>query len=144
MLPLKRLYICALAGFAATAALSHGNVTGVVRERMDGMVDQGRALKIITLEAAKPEPDRDAVRAAANQIAQHAGQAMLDRFPEGSLQPGTEALPVIWEDWDKFKTLAFQLEAQAQALANASLDPALVQATTETCTACHETFRLKK
>ena len=135
-----------LALVTATAALAHGSVTGVVRERMDGMVDQGRALKVLTLEAAKPLPDPDVFWAAAGQIAQHSGQTLLDRFPDGSLQPGSEALPLIWQDWEQFKTLAFALEANALALATASPEKAaaLVQEATQTCNACHDRFRLKK
>ena len=127
------------------SALAHAGATGIVMERMEGMSALGKAMKALSAEAKAAAPDPGVVAEAAAVLKAEAGETMLARFPEGSLQPASEALPVIWEDWDRFAALANELEVRAEALVSGDGPlPARFKAVTETCTACHEDFRQKK
>ena len=138
----------ALMGAAlAGSALAHGGATGIVKERMDDMVALGQAMKVLVTESRATAPDEKAMQAATDTLATHAGAAMLARFPEGSMQPASEARPEIWTDWARFSALAGQLETDAGTLKAAvgTNDFArALEATRATCTACHDAFRLKK
>jgi cytochrome c556 len=68
-------------------------------------------------------------------------------FPEGSLVGDSEALPAIWENWDRFnailetgKTAAAAGIAAAQAGDAAGYGAAL-KALGGSCGACHDSFR---
>jgi cytochrome c556 len=71
-------------------------------------------------------------------------------FPKGSTDPNSRALPAIWQDWDKFVSLAKQLEDQAQKLsaaAGAEDDEDLKSKSKkmfDTCKTCHDKFRKPK
>jgi cytochrome c556 len=41
-------------------------------------------------------------------------------FPEGSLNPPTEAKPEVWQQWEDFEALALQMEHYARALGAAA------------------------
>ena len=103
--------------FAATGALAHGGATGIVKERMDQMVVLREAMKVLKGELAFGGPyDAEAVVKAARDIKTHSGEALTGKFPKGSLTKHSEALPTVWTDWNRFSTLAGQLEAYAGAL----------------------------
>ena len=101
----------------AAGAVGHSGATGIVAERMEFMESLGDAMKSLT-EMMRGEEDFDAerVRSLARTIGDHGGEALTSLFPEGSLDPPTEALPVIWQDWERFSSLADQLSAYAAAL----------------------------
>ncbi|MEM7241785.1 MAG: cytochrome c [Pseudomonadota bacterium] len=124
----------------AGVALAHSNATGVVKERMDGMVALGQALK--ALSADKLEPDL--VRKLARDIQAQSGDTMLAGFPEGSLQHPSEAAPAIWTEPARFagyaqelKDLAGALEAEPERLSE------FLPLIGQSCKACHQTFRIK-
>ena len=89
-------------------------------------------------------------------IAAHAraisdGAAMMpDIFPQGSGDGDTAALPLIWQDWPKFKAAAMALKTAADDLASAAGtgDMATIAAAAgavgKACGGCHEPFRKKK
>jgi cytochrome c556 len=134
----------------ATLALAHEGATGVVKERMDLMGDQKKDMKLLN-DMAKGKTPFDAVKAtAAARDLEITAKKIPDLFPEGSTSHPSEALPAVWEEWDRFKGSAKDLEDSANALATA-LDapgqhdwkPAL-QKVTDACKSCHEDFRSKE
>ena len=134
----------------ATLALAHEGATGVVKERMDLMGDQKKDMKLLN-DMAKGKTPFDAAKAtAAAADLETTAKKISDLFPEGSTGHPSEALPAIWEEWDRFKGDAKDLEGSANALATAlgapgqhDWKPAL-QKVTEACKACHESFRSKE
>ena len=112
-------------GFALPGGLlAHTGATGIVKERMELMKSVGAAMKTLAKMFKGEEPyDADAVRKAATQIQGHGGETMTKLFPEGSLDKPTEALPTIWEDWERFELLAAQLVDYSGALAKAANNP---------------------
>jgi len=135
---------------SATLALAHEGATGVVKERMDLMERQKDDMKIIG-KMAKGEAPFDAAKAA--EAASDIGltsQKIPDLFPEGSTGGKSEALPAIWEKWDRFTANAEDLESAADALVSALDDSdnqdwkAAFKKVGEACKSCHEDFRAKK
>ena len=106
---------------AGLAALAHSGATGVVKERMDAMVDLGDEMKRLTpMMRGQTEYDPEIVRGAADTMIGHAGSAMTELFPEGSNGKPSEALDAIWEDWDEFAALAEALRANAEGMKRAA------------------------
>jgi len=135
-----------VSGVSATA---HEKATGVVKERMEVMKSIGKSMKGLSA-MAKGEATYDAaeVKTMATSIqSKSAGVAKL--FPEGSLQPASEALPTIWKDWPKFEQLSKQLGETSGAVAVAAdggrgaMVPAFATLA-KNCNACHTDFRKKK
>ena len=98
----------------------------------------------------KGEVDYDSEKMSrlAKNIASKGGGQITKLFPNGSLNEPTEALPSIWQNWAKFKAVSGQLEIAANELMAASGDQfdamGPFQKLTQTCGACHRTFRQKK
>jgi len=93
----------------------------VVKERMDAMKSMGDAVKRIKpMMSGEAAYDEAAVREAAQAIAEEAGTAMTEKFPEGSTDHPSEVLPRTWDEWDRFTGLAEQLEVAANGLARAA------------------------
>ncbi len=105
-------------------ASAHEGATGVVGERMRAMEAVGDAMKVISaMFRGQRDYDADAVREAADVIAGHGSEHLTRLFPDGSLDHPTEALPAIWQDWDRFESLAVDLSAYAGALSAAAGNP---------------------
>ena len=64
--------------------------------------------------------DAETVRAEAETIGRHAGEALTKLFPEGSMGKPSESKHEIWKDWESFSDLAEQLHTFAEGLALAS------------------------
>jgi cytochrome c556 len=137
---------------SATLALAHEGATGVVKERMDLMETQKDAMKVIG-EMAKGKTPFDAAAAtkAAGDITSTA-KKIPELFPEGTGGDAnkSDALPAIWEKWDRFKANADDLATASDALITALGDSAseewkpAFQKVGEACKSCHEDFRAKK
>ena len=163
-----RAVLFTIGSITATVALSHSGATGIVKERMDGMKTMTDGLKQLVPMIKKEVPyDPQAVREVAALLQTHAGQNMLDLFPEGSLQTPTEARPEIWTNWDDFSRQAMRLSVMAQGLAlsadtglsapgpttvtglttpqeiGALPVPVVLNAIGENCLACHTDYRTK-
>lgn len=111
------LAFSAIASILGAAALAHSGATGVVKERMDGMIALGGVVKELNpMMRAQTPFDAERVRAGADVMIQHAGEQMTRLFPEGSDGMPSEALPIIWEEWDEFTALAEQLALRAEGL----------------------------
>lgn len=113
-------YALAISGLS-TLALAHGGATGIVKERMDGMMAMSKIVKSLSaMMRGDTEYDADAVKAGAAAIKSHAGETLTALFPEGSASDKSEAKPEIWSDWETFSAYAEQLEVYADGLAAAA------------------------
>lgn len=131
-------------------AFSHRGAMGIVKERMDAMGGIGKAMKqMAAMIQGQADYDGEALSRLAADVSAAGGKTLTDKFPHGSLDETTEALPVIWERWDRFAGLADELANQAGALSKVAGDSpdAAKQAflgLAKTCKDCHGEFRLKK
>ena len=91
------------------AAFAHGGATGIVGERMMGMMMLGEQVKLLSPLLASQSASPAVVKEAAGMIRMHAGSAMTDLFPEGSIDGPSEARPEIWERWQEFADYANRL-----------------------------------
>lgn len=99
-------------------ALAHGGATGIVGERMMGMMMLSEQVKLLAPLFADGEPvDPVLLAEAATMIEMHAGRAMTDLFPEGSLEAPSEAKPEIWDRWQEFTSYADRLGTLGAELA---------------------------
>lgn len=117
---------------SAMAAFGHGGATGIVGERMMGMMMLGEQVKLLAPIADDPGlQDLDKVREAAAMIEMHAGAAMTDLFPEGSIEGPSEAKPAIWQRWEDFTAYSNRLGDLGRELDNAAqaarLPPAITK-----------------
>ena len=117
--PLRVALLLCLA--STTLALAHEGATGVVKERMDLMETQKDAIKLIG-DMAKGNTPFDAAKAAeaARDISLTA-KKIPELFPEGSggEKNKSDALPAVWEKWDRFTANADDLEGASDALSSA-------------------------
>jgi len=106
---------------STAGAFAHGGATGVVKERMDLMANLGKSMKSLTaIMRGKVAYDVEKVRQLARGIGSHGSTHMSSLFPAGSNKKPSEALPNIWQDWNKFTKLADQLATYAKALENSA------------------------
>ncbi|GHA49008.1 cytochrome c' [Amylibacter ulvae] len=128
------------------SAFAHGNATGAVLERMEGMKSIQAAMKVLGKQANSNDTfDRDLVSAAANDIAVHAHNIPA-LFAEKDMSMPTEAKAEIWDDMDAFNTLAHDLESAAMAAATVQNGDDLKSAMAAigaSCKACHSQYRIK-
>ncbi len=117
-------------------------------EKREGMMKQiGGAMGALGAIAKGEKPfDADAVKTAVTTISANA-KAFPDQFPAGS--EGGAAAPAIWQNFADFKAKSEKLGADADAvLAQLPTDQASTGAALKTlgadCSACHQTYRLKK
>lgn len=159
---------------AATALWAHSGATGIVKQRMDAMVDIGKAMKVLApMMQGKTAYDAPVVRAAAERIAGHAGDHLVMLFPEGTDGAPSEARPEIWTDPEGFAALAARMEtlsrgldlAAGNRLSGAPVSPAAFTGAEplpdpdafadmppdvvfgmlgRTCMSCHSAYRIKK
>jgi cytochrome c556 len=107
--------------FAGGIALAHSGATGVVKERMDGMVALRDGVREVTpMMRGQADYDADAVAAFARTLQEHSGEAMTELFPEGSGGGVSKAQDAVWTDWEEFEALAMRLEVLGEALERAS------------------------
>jgi cytochrome c556 len=110
-------FLFIIAAGAATAALAHGSATGIVKERMDGMIVLRDSMKAMgPMMQGRLDYDADVVRTQAAAIRQHSGEALYSLFPEGSGGMPSEATDAVWEDWERFTMISDRLETLAVAL----------------------------
>lgn len=109
------------AAAVAGVAMAHNGATGVVLERMNGMVAMRDTMGALTpiMQGLAPY-DADAVAAGGEAIAMHAGATMLALFPDGSAVGATYARPEIWSEWAEFARFAEALRDDGKALAAAA------------------------
>lgn len=116
---MKKTYIAALAAgsLAAASAFAHGGATGIVAERMDAMLEMGKAMeRLAPVMRGEAEYDAETVRRAAGDIAAVSGEKLTALFPEGTGGAPSEAKEAVWQEWEKFAALADRLEVFATGL----------------------------
>ena len=130
---------------SATAAFAQADVikqrednrkqTAAAMRAIKGVIDSKGDAKIVVEQAAKLKT----LEAAFEKL-----------FPPGSDKGKTEALPVIWTDWDGFLAASKNADAAYDklAVAGGSGDFAAIQTAFVTagkaCGACHQKYRVKK
>ena len=131
-------------------AFAHSGAQGVVKQRMDGMSDIAKNMKIIGTMMRSETLDEKALSQAALMIQKHAGE-IPELFPDGSTENPSEALSVIWSNWDEFIAIANKLERDSKKLAEIAINATdtgkievQFQLVAKSCSRCHEKFRLKK
>ena len=118
---LTKITLAMVASITAGVALAHGGATGIVKERMDGMIAMQKAVKAITpIMRGNAEYDAEAVRSFAVVVEKHSGEAMTKLFPEGTGGKPSEAKNEVWSDWEGFEALAMDLEIMGRALSEAA------------------------
>lgn len=98
----------------------------------------------------KPQAfNRDEVARNAASI-EFLSRVCLDGFEPGSDHGDTKALPEIWKDWNRFKSLGERFQTEAGKLRDVARngDAAAVKAqfgeTNKVCKACHDDFKSSK
>jgi cytochrome c556 len=134
-------------GAAAFPAKSHDHATGVVKERMDLMEVIGKRIKAIN-RGIKSKQGLLAIKDHARAIAASAPH-IVHLFPPGSTQSPTEAKATIWQNFDDFERRAKALEAQSAKLSEMDVSDytaiaAQARAVSQTCSGCHEVYRIKQ
>lgn len=110
-------------GLISSIALAHTGATGVVKERMDGMVALRDGVRTVTpMMRGQADYDADAVASFAQILQDHSGEAMTELFPEGSGGGVSKAQDAVWTDWEEFEALAMRLELLGEALELASVN----------------------
>jgi len=123
--------IVTLAG--TVGVLAHGGATGIVKERMDGMVTLREQMrKLAPMLDNSDELTARELTDAAEIIAGSSGAAMTNLFPEDSLPPASEARARIWTDWDRFSSYANDLKVLAQELGALASQPEPVETSAPT------------
>jgi cytochrome c556 len=141
--------IFAIAGLAlfATAAFAHSGVTNAaVKARMDLMGEIKDASGVLGgMARGKIAFDADKAAAAKASLIATAGQIpALFEAPE--MDPKTEALPAIWDNWADFTAKADAMTVAAQAL-DVSSAQAIGQSMRplgQSCGGCHKSYRIDK
>ena len=141
-----------LASFMAIgAAYAHSGATGVVKERMDNMKALAGQMKVLgTMMKGEEAFDTDVAKQAADILQDHAAH-VTKLFEERNMDHPSEALPLIWDDWDGFAELANRMTKDSASLgtliaSGAALDdlrPAFGKVA-KSCQDCHQKYRLKK
>ncbi len=118
----RRTWISVVAlTLAGTMGFSHSGAAGDVEKRMAGMSAMQKQIKALApIMRGLADYDADAVRAAADTVLAHSGEALTALFPEGSNVHPSEALDTIWDDWDRFAALAEALATTAEGMKRAA------------------------
>ena len=125
--------IMAVTTLFAFPALAHKGATGIVKERMQAMVDMKDAMAVIgNMLKGKTDYSQQEAGAATGQLIRH-GALVREQFPDTpeSRQKASEATGLVWSDKARFddQAEAFVMAAQALEAAIAHDDPDAIKAT---------------
>lgn len=159
-------FVCFLTLYFLSCAVTimsvnaHEGASGIIKERMDSMKSLGDHAKIVgDMFKGKTGFDLTKVRLASDSFIRY-GQTIPAQFPdthESRRGPMTEALPAIWDDWQRFTELAEkftqdsrQLDAllaelqTSDVLGNSSIRSvrSAFYKAVKSCSDCHKRFRL--
>ena len=130
--------------------LAHSGAVGIIKERMDTMVQLGKSMKVLAAHmGGKVDYDAGQVKSNAKIIKSHAGDAFLKLFPEGSNAKPSEAKSIIWADWETFSSMTKKMFEASEALElvaenKGAAGQAAFSELAKTCSSCHKVFRQKK
>jgi cytochrome c556 len=135
------------------AVWAHGGATGIVKQRMDGMMTMGKSLAVIAdMFKGKRNYEPRLILQSADELKKHAVE-IAALFPDTETSrngKGTEALPEIWSRNDDFLAIAAQLTNGADDLKNIARVGTLEDVRqvfgkiAKTCSSCHRDFRKSK
>ncbi|MEH6627239.1 MAG: cytochrome c [Motiliproteus sp.] len=131
-------------------ALSHEGATGIVKKRMDSMESMKEETKLLTdmAKGKRPLDPLQIQRSAAkiHELSQHIAM----QFPEDSLHRPTNALPAIWQHWQRFEDYSVELSNEADVLKQLAKQKNVKESRGQiiklgkVCVACHKDFREKR
>ena len=141
---MRILFLSALLLGLTVTAEAHKGATGVVKMRMDSMgVAKDAVADLAKIAGGQSTYSATAVSALAAQIADEM-TAAPGHFTQRDLSPPTEALPILWDEMDRFADLARRSADAANAVAETetldAMRPALLSLG-QTCTDCHDRYR---
>lgn len=123
---------------------AHTGATGVVKERMDGFKAAKKSMR--TLKSAIRSEDFTTIEREASSLALWFSD-LDSRFPAGSNPSPSEALDIIWEEFDQFSSIANDTRNSARMLAQAAINSDTETAKSSyfdlaaSCKACHNDYR---
>lgn len=125
----------------------HSKATGVVRQRMETMLEMAKRMRAINQRLRAKEALASIAKDAA--AVRDLAAAMTPMFPPGSTQPPTEASAEIWKNFSDFENRAKTLAQEAGKLADVTdlSDQKLaaqVAVVAGTCSGCHEKYRVRQ
>jgi cytochrome c556 len=153
-LSIRAIALAGLAGAVMLAAPLAAQVPSdpaeAVEYRQSQMSTFGDNIRVIVGYVRQGNGTMDDVRSAAANMVEIAPH-ITDWFPEGTGVgvADSEALAVIWEEWDTFEQTADDATAAIADVAAVALRgdeealPAAVGAMGQSCGACHEDFRVE-
>lgn len=130
---------------------AHSGAKGVVKERMELMKGMADAMKVMgPMFKGETAFQPEVVAEKAAYLAEHAEKIPV-LTPDGSNDHPSEALPTIWNDWDRYVAEANALAEEGAKLVaiaenGAELDETRAQfvKVSKTCGTCHDDFRKPK
>lgn len=138
-------------GLGISAQLSaHSGATGVVKERMDRMQTMKQSMKAMGDMVKGKSPLLAEEMEKQSRLILTASEGIPHTFPQGSTESPSEALPTIWQNWDRFVSLSSSLDDQTTKLLSvaAGTDQRAIKVqyvkVAKACRACHADYRKKK
>ena len=122
----------------------------IYKERSAAMKTLGGNIKTLSdMLFGQTEYDSAKALEAAQAMNAVASSDVAALFPEGTSEPPSEALPIIWEEWDEFEALLADFAASTAALEAAAADGTDTKAAVQgafgavggNCQTCHKKFR---
>lgn len=138
----KLLTITLLA--SSTTLWAHSGATGVVKERMDNFKESKASMKL--LKKAVRKNDFDMIAQEAMAINSWATK-LTDHFPENSNPHPSEALNLIWQEFENFEARAESQTEASERLHQAGLNRDAKGASkalselAQSCKGCHDDYR---
>ncbi len=138
-------------GGTASLVSAHSGAMGVMKERMELMKGMGDAMKTMgAMFKGQAAYEPAVIAEKAGYLADHANK-IPELTPEGSNDHPSEALPIIWQDWDGYietsRLLAVEGGRLVEIASNGADErEAKIQfaKVSKTCGTCHEKFRKPK
>ncbi len=144
---MHRRTVCLIAILMTTPVMAHDGVKDpMVMARMDAMSAVGKAAKTLGEMAKGEAPLHQAkARMARDTLSLGAGKIPA-LFESPATDPKSEALPLIWENWEDFTARAQAMQAAALELDFTTRNNLSKSMKTlgATCGGCHERYRMDK
>lgn len=144
---MTKLRTILIAGFALAGSIAYAEVEATdpdVIARQGLMKEMGGAAKAMgDMASGKTAFDAAAAATAKATIVDHAGQ-IAAKFEKNPTDPGSEAKPEVWSNWDDFLKDAKGLETAATALdtTSAATLGAGMAVVGGACKECHTEYRM--
>ncbi|MGH1483082.1 MAG: c-type cytochrome [Geminicoccales bacterium] len=145
------LSLAVAVGGTTSLVYAHSGAKGVMKERMEIMKGMGDALKTMgAMFKGQADYDPTVIAEKAAYLAEHA-RNIPELTPENSNDHPSEALPIIWQEWDGYVESAELLAVEGGKLVEIANNGAEERAAkiqfakvSKTCGTCHEKYRKPK